>query len=51
MVKPPVEIEVCPVVRADLFNGSFINSVFPQYFFLGFLPIPDMLCMGKLCVV
>ena len=37
MVKPPVGIKVCPVVYTDLFNGSFINSMFPQHFFLGFL--------------
>ena len=38
MVKPPVGIEVCPVVCADLLNGVFINSMLPQYFFLGFFP-------------
>lgn len=38
MVKPPVGIKVCPVVYTDLFNGSFINSMFPQHFFLGFFP-------------
>jgi hypothetical protein len=38
MVKPPVGIEVCPVVYADLLNGGFVNSMFPQYFFLGFFP-------------
>lgn len=38
MVKPPVGIKVCPVVNTDLFDGSFINSMFPQHFFLGFFP-------------
>ena len=33
-----VGIKVCPGVYTDLFNGSFINSMFPQHFFLGFFP-------------